>query len=89
MSRLTTSEAMALIEVVFETAPDTIATGEAGGAVEAFVYGVTVDQARADMDSYFSITRAPDDDSVEITPDVMDEDRSTPVARIFIKTMGG
>ena len=89
MSRLTTSLAMALIEVVFETAPETISTGESGGAVEAYVYGITADQARADVESYLSVTRAPDEDSIQITPDVMEEDRTTPVARIFIKTMGG
>lgn len=81
--RLTRIEAEMLVEIVFETTPDT----EAMNFMEFSVLGIDKSQAQADVDSY--LANLPDEidpKSIRIINDVIDEDRSTDCVTISIHT---
>jgi len=80
--RMTTGEALDLLETVFEASPDTIGTG----IVEGFV--VDMDQGRASDDIASFLAIRPGDvnpDSIAVYPDHCDETGQSAV-RIVIKT---
>lgn len=80
--RMTTDEAVAMIETAFSTEPETIVSG----LVEVTVWNATADQARSDIDSFLAwIAQDIDPTSIEVKPDHCDEDDS-PAARIIVRT---
>ncbi len=82
--RMTLEEAIAMIETVFETEPECIATG----LVEVTVWNTDAGMARADLDSFFAITPGDiDQTTIQVIPDRCDEDDS-PAARIIVRTEG-
>lgn len=85
--RMTTDEAIDLIDVVFETSPDGIVTG-AAGVVDVTVYDMDVGQARADIESFLAMRPGNvDPASIEIRPDRSDNS-DAPMVRVIIKTSG-
>lgn len=69
MRRLTQSEAVEMVETVWETSPDLIAPGR----VEAFVVERTAQDAEHDLAGYLSIIAAViDPDSITITEDALE-----------------
>jgi hypothetical protein len=84
MRRMTNSEAIAMIETVFEQGVDGIATG----MVDATVADMDVDRARADIEGFLSMYRDNfDPASIEVHPDHSDE-TDLPMVRIIVKTEG-
>lgn len=80
--RMTTMEAMDLIETVFEVGPDAINTG----LVEVTVGDMQTGQARADIDSYLATVPGDiDPDSITIIPDVV-EGSTIPAVTIHVRT---
>lgn len=86
---MTITEALELIEVVFETEPDLVSVGGSGGLVEVTLFGTTVDAAMADIEGYLSFTRTIDGDSFTVTRDTIEEAPDVDAVRITIRTMGG
>ncbi len=85
MPRMTQSQALDLIENTFDTAPDSINPH----SVEVTLYDMTVEQARADMDSFCAFIGAElDEKSITLTADTV-EDASVPATRLVIQTEGG
>jgi len=83
MRPLTLSEATEFLEEVMDCPLDLI-----GSTVEAFILNESVDQVRADLDSYLAgIDDQIDPDSVEITPDRIDG-FDMPAAKIVMRTEG-
>lgn len=80
--RMTTQEALDLIETVFEVGPDAIQTG----LVEVTVGDMQAGQARADIESYLAMVPSEiDPDSIKIIPDVV-EGSSIPAVVIHVRT---
>lgn len=81
---LTSSEAIDLIEITFETEIDSYCTTR----IEAFVGDIDTGRAKQDIDSYLSIISidvAPD--SIQVFPDTT-EPPTVDCVRIVIKTEG-
>lgn len=82
--RLTNTEAIGLIETVFEQGVDGICTG----LIDATICDMDVDRARSDVASFLAgIESEIDADSIEIRPDHSDE-TDMPMVSIIIKTEG-
>jgi len=80
--RLTQSEALDLIDAIWEAEPDMAS----GNLVEVFVGDTDLGSANADLESYLSIIAADiDPDTISITPDVV-EGTSLSAVKITIKT---
>lgn len=79
--KLTRAEATEFLEATLEVSLDTIESG----CVEAWAIDLSVDQVRADLDSFLAgIDRQIDPASISITPDMIDE--TIPATHIFIST---
>lgn len=82
MRRLTSAEAAQFLEDTLDCSLDMIGTG----VVEAWHYDATVDQVRADLESYVATLDAQIDlSSVSITADRADGG-NVPCVHIFIRT---
>jgi hypothetical protein len=82
--RMTNDEALDLIETVFESGIDGIATG----MIDATIADMDVGRARADIDSFLAMRLGDiDPDSIQIHPDHSDE-TDLPMVRIIVKTEG-
>lgn len=82
MTRMTNSDAMELLETVFEVSPETITAG----LIEGFVVGIGTDQATTDIESYLATKDSTvEAGSVEVHSDYWDEADLSGV-RIVIKT---
>ena len=82
MRRMTKAEAMEFIEAILDCGID----AADGRTVEAFPFDKTVDEVRADLDSFLAgIPDEIDPDSIEVTDPTL-HDRLLPVARIVIRT---
>ena len=85
MTRMTQTQALDFIESTFDTAPDSISAD----VVEVTIYDMTVEQVRADMDSFMAFIGASfDEKSISVTADQV-EDASVPATRIVIMVEGG
>ena len=82
--RMTNTEAMELLETVFEVSPETITDW----LIEGFVFGVVVDQATSDIESYLATKdESFEADSFQVHRDYWD-DADLDGVRIVIKTEG-
>lgn len=69
MRKLTQSEAIGLLDIMFNVSPE----DENSPTIEAFIAGVRDDEAQTDVNSFISIMPdAIDADSITIRPDTID-----------------
>lgn len=84
MRRMTNSEAIDMIETVFDQGVDGIATG----MIDATIADMDVDRARADIESHLAgMDGSFDPASIAVNPDHSDE-TDLPMVRIIVKTEG-
>lgn len=82
--RLTNSEAIDMIETVFESSVDSATIGR----VEATVGDMDLGRAKQDVESYLAMIPADiDPDTIHMTPDVLD-DSDVDCVHIIIRTEG-
>lgn len=85
MTRMTQSQALDLIEGIFDTPPDAVNAN----SVEVTLYDMTVEQARQDIESFIAfIGGSLDEKSITLTADHV-EDASVPATRLVIMVEGG
>jgi len=89
MRKMTLSEAVQLVETVFEASPDLeVIRNDMSGLVEITVIDIGVDQARADIGSYLAMTAEVDPDSITVTEDQIEEAPEVTATLVSIKTEG-